>query len=57
MKQFTVFDMVTGTILRTGTCQECDFSAQAMSDGEGVIEGVGNWQTQRVVDGAFQQIN
>ena len=50
MKSFVVYNS-QGEILRTGSCQEADFSTQA-GDGESVIEGVADDLSQMVVDGA-----
>lgn len=48
MKSFLVYDVLTGTILRTGTCQEEAFELQAMHEHEAVMEGEGNALSQRV---------
>ena len=48
MKLFTVYDAETGTILRSGMCQEEAFSLQAMRENERVTEGEGDHLTQRV---------
>jgi hypothetical protein len=48
VKAFIVYDTQTGAILRTGSCQDETFAMQAMNAGEGVIEGEGSAQTQRV---------
>lgn len=57
MKVFTVYNLVSGSIIRTGTCQDETFEAQAMNPGEGVIEGYGDWSTQCVVDGQLRDIS
>ena len=48
MKNFVVYALPNGTILRTGLCQDESFELQAMHEGEGVIEGEGDALTQRV---------
>ena len=50
MINYTVFDKVTGKILRSGSCPGGDLNSQAAS-GEIVIEGESNDVTQKVVDG------
>ena len=52
MKQFVVYN-ANGKILRTGTCADFDFSAQAQ-DGETVIEGEADDATQCVIDGEIR---
>ena len=52
MKRFIVYNS-DGKILRTGTCADFDFSAQAQ-DGETVIEGEADDATQCVIDGVIQ---
>ncbi len=49
MKDYVVYDE-SGLIVRTGTCQDRDFQAQAR-DGQFVIEGHADDLTQMVVDG------
>jgi hypothetical protein len=56
MKQFTVYDTVGGTILRTGSCQDETFELQAMHDHEAVLEGEGDAKTQRVDPGTQQLV-
>jgi hypothetical protein len=38
VKDFTIYDLQTGAILRIGCCSEDDFSHQCKA-GEGIIEG------------------
>jgi len=52
VKRFIVYNS-DGKILRTGTCADFDFSAQAQ-DGETVIEGEADDATQCVIDGVIQ---
>jgi hypothetical protein len=49
VKNFIVYD-TSGTILRTGTCTESDFSLQA-GENETVIEGNADDATQLIVNG------
>lgn len=55
MKQFTVYRVDTGVIVKTGTCQDESFDLQAMHDHEAIIEGEGDATTQRV-DPATQEL-
>ena len=52
MKQFVVYN-ANGKILRTGTCIDSDFLAQAQ-DGESVIQGLANDITQCIIDGEIR---
>lgn len=52
MKQFVVYN-ANGKILRTGTCIDSDFLAQAQ-DGEAVIQGLANDITQCIIDGEIR---
>jgi Domain of unknown function (DUF4376) len=48
MKAYTVYSLTTGAIIGSGSCQDCDLSAQARA-GEGILEGfAGDLERQRV---------
>lgn len=47
--KYAIYD-TSGTIIRTGSCQECDIELQA-SDDEFLYIGEANQLTQKVVDG------
>lgn len=61
MKAFIVYNVVTGKILRTGTCPDVDFELQAQAPNERIFEGKANDITQKiinekVVDKTFEEI-
>lgn len=51
MKSFTVYDEITGKILRTGSCPDIDFESQTDGVNEKVIEGRSDDVRQKVVNG------
>jgi len=50
MKNYVVYNKLTGEILRTGICSDESIELQAL-DKETVIEGIANDITQKIVDG------
>jgi len=48
MKPYTIYDTETGKILRTGLASDISYHFKA-KDGEGILEGLANDLTQKVV--------
>lgn len=50
MKQFTIYNLESGEIVRSGYCKEIDFDLQA-KDAEGIVEGYCDSNTGYIANG------
>jgi hypothetical protein len=48
MKNFIIFNNLTGDIIRQGHCPDCDFDLQVINDNEAIIEGTADAYRQMI---------